>query len=105
MRWRGGPSERTQKGSPWGRELLPSREESSMVSPQEGLGSFNFFAGDHPQSNKNRKDKKAKKERPILPWKRSPLSHPEVQSALKDPAQQPNKKDICVPLTHLAACG
>lgn len=50
-----------------------------------GLGPLIFLVGYHTQSNKNRKGRKAKKERPILPEEKTCLpSHPEFQSALKD---------------------
>lgn len=84
---------------------MPPGEKSSMVSPQEGLRSFIFFAGDHSRSNKSRKDKKAKKERPVLRRRRKHASHAEIQFVLRDVAEGPNEKGICAPLTYLATYG
>ena len=70
--------------SPWGYKELNMAEGLTHIITG-GLGPLIFLAGYHTQSNKNRKGRKAKKERPILPEEKTCLpSHPEFQSALKD---------------------
>lgn len=96
--------EETEGGS-WRTGLVPSREKSSTVSPQEGQRSFTFFAGDHSWSNKNRKDKRDKKETPVLRRRRKHASHTEIQFVLRNLAQEPNEKGICAQLTYLATYG
>lgn len=45
---------------------MPSREKKQHGVITKGLESLTFLAGDHTQSNKNGKDIRAKRERPIL---------------------------------------
>lgn len=64
-----------------------------MVSSQNRLRSFSFLAVDHTRNYKNRKDERARKERPGLPGREGvcPLSHPEVQSVRRVPARDQMK--------------
>lgn len=76
-----------------------------MASPQD-LPSLVTTGEVIKTKDKRQKTKEAKKERQFSLGGgiMCLLSHPEVQSVLKDLAHEPNEKGVCAPLTHLAAC-
>lgn len=87
---------------------LENRTTAPLRKKEHGFATRFTFAGNHGWSNKNKrqKTKEAKKERQFSLGGgiMCLLSHPEVQSVLKDLAHEPNEKGVCAPLTHLAAC-
>ena len=97
MKWQFTPEEfhgqRSLVGySPWGHKELDMAEQLTHIFTG-GLGSLIFLAGYHTQSNKNRKGRKVKKERQILPWRENMSSvSPWVPVCPEGSVQEPDEK-------------